>query len=356
MNLLLSCRKLVLGTTIDYGGVGAKPQGCSRGIHRHVSSTDDTALLPGVDRGEIVLAESLHKVVSRQELIGGENPVEILARNAHEFRQTGSRADEHGLVAFLVHQLVDGDRPSDNHIGLYFDSERLDSVDLALEDGVLRKPELRDAIFQHTAGLVEGFEDRDIVAFLGEVGGAGQACRSGTYDGNLRAARGRSGWRLDRIGAGRGRVVSHKPFQLSDGHRLTLDPEDAAALALALLRADTSADGRKGGVLGDDGGGSGDVTCGHLGDEFRNLHADRAGLHTAGILAMETACGLCRGFLKVVAVADLFEIMRAYLRILLAYRYSWYSLCHYIPILDLTSVSSGLYCPRRLMASSKSTS
>ena len=278
MYLLLSCRKLVLGTTIDYGGVGAKPQGCSRGIHRHVSSTDDTALLPGVDRGEIVLAESLHKVVSRQELIGGENPVEILARNAHEFRQTGSRADKHSLEAFLVHQLVDGDRPSDNHIGLYFDSERLDSVDLALEDGVLRKPELRDAIFQHTAGLVEGFEDRDIVAFLGQVGGAGQACRSGTDDGNLRAARGRSGWRLDRIGAGRGRVVGHKPLQFADGHRLTLDTEDAAALALALLRADTSADGRKGGVLGDDGGGSGDVTCGHLGDanihdELRKIYA-----------------------------------------------------------------------------------
>ncbi len=65
-------------------------------------------------------------------------------------------------------QILDPERPPDDHVGDDLHAQRLDVADLAVQD-VARQPELGDAVAQHAAGLVQGLEDRDRVALLGEV-------------------------------------------------------------------------------------------------------------------------------------------------------------------------------------------
>ena len=172
---------------------------------------------------------------------------------------------------------------------------------------------------------MESLEDRDVVAPLREVRCAGQSGRAGADHSDFfrrkdifgiiaaggdyvpfrsrlrrphhslrsrsprfRAAGGTSfrGHSPHRLIIGEG-MVSHKALELADSDTLSLYSEDAAALALGLLRADTAADRRQRGILRDDSRGSLDVTLFDLRDELGNLDADRASGHTARILAME---------------------------------------------------------------------
>ena len=123
-------------------------------------------------------------------------------------------------------------------------------------------------------------------------------------------------------------MVSDEALELADGDRLELDTQNAATLALALLRANTTAYGRQRRILRDDRGSPCDVAFLDLGNELRNLDGDGTGRHATRILAMEAAGSLLGGLLQVVTVANLFEIMCTYLGILLPDRYSWYPFCH----------------------------
>ena len=323
VDFLLSGRKLDLGPAIDDGSVSPEPEGGSCSIHGNIAASNDAAFPSGMDRGQVVLAERLHEIVPGEEFVGGKDSVEVLTRDAHESWQAGSCAHENSLETFIVHQTVDCHRTSDDHIRLYLDSESLDLVDLALEDSVLRETELRDAIFKDTSCLVESFEYGDVVAFLGQVGGARQSCRAASYDCHLRSA-----FRNLLDGFRDRGVVGDEAFKLSDSDRLALDSEYAGAFALGLLRAYTAADGRKGGIAGDYPCSPFDVTGGEMRDEFGNIHTHRAGRHTARILAVQATGCLSGGFRQVITITDFFEIMCSYLGILLPDRYSWDSCCH----------------------------
>ena len=50
------------------------------------------------------------------------------------------------------------------------------------------------------------------------------------------------------------------------------------------------------------------------------------------LAAMQAARSLKQGLLLIVSIADLIKIGRPDFRVLLAYRHSWYSLCHYFPL------------------------
>ena len=267
-----------------------------------------------MDRGEIVRTESLHQVVAGQELVGGEDAVGVLARDAHEAGQAGAGADEHGLEAFLVHQGVDGDGPADDHVQFDLDAEGLDGLDLGGHDLVLRKTELGDAVLEHAARTVQRLEDGHVIAELRKVRGAGQAGRAGADDRHFLAVGGSDG-------GGRGlallaRPVGHEALELADRDALALDAQDAAAFALGLLRAHTAANGRQRAVLGDDRRGAGEIAVLDLRDEFGNLDAYGAGAHAAGVLAMQAAGGLKHRLIDIVSVADLFEIGRPHFRVL----------------------------------------
>ena len=185
VDLLLAGGQLHFGAAVHDGRFGAEAQGGARRVHGDVAAADHHALPAGMDGCEIIGTESLHQVVPGKEFIGGEDPVGVFARNAHETRQTGAGAHEHGLESLLVHQCVDGDGPADDHVQFDLDAEGLDGLNLGGYDLVLRETELGNAVLQHAARTMQGFENRDVVTELGEVRGAGQAGRAGADDGHL---------------------------------------------------------------------------------------------------------------------------------------------------------------------------
>ena len=175
VDFLLAGGKFNLRAAVDYGGVRAKPYGCARGIHSHVSAAHNYALLSGLDRGEVVIPEGLHKVVAGEEFVGGEHSVEVFARDSHKFGKAGACSYEHGLEAFLVKELVNGNSASYDYVGLYLYALGNYVVNLVLDHGVLWQTELGDAVLQHSAGAVESLEDGHVIAELGKVVGAGEA-------------------------------------------------------------------------------------------------------------------------------------------------------------------------------------
>ena len=116
----------------------------------------------------------LHEIAAREEFIGRVDAVEALARNALEARQAGARADEDGVKALFLHELIDRVEAAGYRVKLDLDAELLDVLDLLLDDRILRQAELRDTVRQHAARLVQGLEDRHIVAFLCKVACAGK--------------------------------------------------------------------------------------------------------------------------------------------------------------------------------------
>ena len=64
-------------------------------------------------------------------------------------------------------------------------TEGAQAVDLFVHDGV-RQTELGDAVFEHTADLVEGLEDMHFVTVFGGIAGKRQSGRTTTNDGDFR--------------------------------------------------------------------------------------------------------------------------------------------------------------------------
>ena len=87
-----------------------------------------------------------------------------------------------------LHQLVDGHGLADDDVGLELHAAAAQHVDLEAHN-VLRQTELRNAIHQHSAELVQRFEDVHLVAHLDEVAGAGQSGRAAADDGDFLAGR-----------------------------------------------------------------------------------------------------------------------------------------------------------------------
>ena len=181
--------------------------------------------------------------------------------DAHELGQTGSRADEHGLEALLVEEVVDSDGTAHYHVGLNFNTQAADILHLVLHYLLLGQTELGDAILQHASGLVQHLEDGDVIAPASQVRGTGQTGRTAAHHCDLDAVGGSLVSETDSIVTA---PVGHETLELADGHRLTLDSEDAGALALGLLGADTAADCGQGAVLRDDAGSLLDVSGRYL--------------------------------------------------------------------------------------------
>ena len=254
------------------------------------------------------------------------------------------------MAALFVEQLVDSHSAADYHVGLYLHAELLHILDLAGEHLLLRKPELRNAVDQYSAGLVQGFENRNVVTKFGKVAGAGKTGWTGTDYRDLLSVRGGLHRFLRRASMLAG-PVGDETLQLAYSDRLALDSENAASLALGLLRAYAAANSGKGRITGDDFGSAAYILLRQLRYEIGNLEIHGAGGHTARILAMQAAGGFKKRLLLAVAVAHFIEIGRADLGVLFADRDSRNSVCHHLslPILhscsSISSFSSLRYCP-----------
>ena len=91
---------------------------------------------------------------------------------------------------------------------------------------------------------MEGLEDGDLVAALGQGARGREPGRSGTDDGDRLTRRGRIGGG-ERVGVGDG-PVGNETFEVADGDRRAGLGAQADLLALRLLRADTARDARQG--------------------------------------------------------------------------------------------------------------
>ena len=163
-------------------------------------------------------------------------------------------------------------------------------VNLHIHD-VVRKTELGDAVFQHTAYLVKGLKHIHVVAVLHHVAGEAQSGRTRTYHGHLDAVEGSY--------LGNAHIatltleVGGKPLQIADGYGGLVHLQmNTAGLALLLLRTDTAADGRqRRGVFQHLRGGQELATLDVL-DEGGDVHAYRTAFHAGGLRTVETALGL----------------------------------------------------------------
>ena len=258
----------------------------------------------------------MHQVAAREQLVGREHAVQRLARDAHEARVARAGADEHGMETHLVDHLLDGEEAPDQCVALEFHAELLELADLGIHDRV-RQAEVRNAVLEHAARLVEGLVDRDITARLGHVGRARHAGGAGSDDAdaeqvaldvrNVRPAL------LDG-------EVADPPLQPADGHGLERVAYRADALALVFLGAHTPADRRQQVCPRDDVVGSAEILLGDPVNEVRNGDVDRAAADAGLVGAHQAALRFQQRVLDQVAVRDLQEVARALLRILLARR------------------------------------
>ena len=174
----------------------------------------------------------------------------------------------------------------------------------------LGQTELRDAVHQHAANLVQRLEHGDVIPLPGQIAGTGQARRAGAYHSYLVAVALRHGGSAALMAVGIV-IVRHKPLQTADAHGLTLDAPDALALALVLLGADTAADGGQAVGGGDDAEGLVELAFRHLGDELGNMYVHGAAVHALGVLAVQAALGLVDSHFLSIAQGHLVEVLVA---------------------------------------------
>ena len=212
VHLLGAGRKLLLRTAVNDRGLGSEPPGRAHGVHRHVAAAHDRHAAADMDRRVVPCVVGVHQVGARQELVGRDHAVEVLARDAHEPGQSGARADEDRLVALLVEQRIDGHRAAHHDVGLDLHAQPFHRLDLARHDPLLRKAEFGDAIDEHPADLVQGLENLHFVACLRQIARAGQPCGTAADDGDLVPVAGNG-----RCGGSGGVLqlpVAHEPFEL----------------------------------------------------------------------------------------------------------------------------------------------
>jgi hypothetical protein len=184
-------RQLGAGAAVDaHRLVGAQAAGGADGVHGDVAAADDRDALAAQDRRVRVGVVGAHQVDAGQVLVGRVDALEVLAGDVHEDRQAG--ADGHEDRVELLAQLGQGVGLADDRVRLDLDAVGDQAVDFLLDD-VLGQAELGDAVDQDAAGGVEGLEDRDLVAALGQLAGGREAGRSGADDRDLLAGRARGG-------------------------------------------------------------------------------------------------------------------------------------------------------------------
>ncbi len=158
-----------------------------------------------------------------------------------------------------------------------------------------------------------------LIAKLSQIAGTGKPRGAGADDSYLVAI---GLIRLCRLDIMLKRIVRNKTLQLSDGNRVALDAADTFALALGFLRTDTPADCRQRGGLADHLVRLLDIALFYLGNKTRDIDGDRTAGDALCILTVNAARSLFHSLFFIVAVADLLEISRSFLRVLLSDRHS----------------------------------
>ena len=183
--LLAACGHVGLLAAVDDGDLAAQTQCGTCGIHRHIAAADHCHTATKIDGRVVPLVVTVHEIGAGEELVGGEDTAQRLAWNAHEFGQAGTAGDVYGLEPVAVEKVVYRQALAHNDVGLDFYTQTAQVVDFGFYHLLFGQTELGDAVNEHTSCMVEGFEDGDTVAFLGQVAGTGQSRGAGTDDGHF---------------------------------------------------------------------------------------------------------------------------------------------------------------------------
>ncbi len=139
---------------------------------------------------------------------------------------------------------------------------------------------------------MQGFKNRDIVAFAGQLAGAGQPGRSGADD--RHAETGGRADQLLHIQVFTG-PVGDEALQMPHGDRFALLAADAELLALLLLRADAAGDAGQRVGAEEQLGGAAQVAGGDFLEEAGNIDADGTAADALAVFALQAAVSLKLG-------------------------------------------------------------
>ena len=277
--------------------LGAEALGHAAGVHRDVAAAQDDCLLARENGGvDGVAVDAAHEVGAGQVFVRGEDADETFARDVREEGKPCAGPDEGGVEAVLFEQVEQRAGAADDEVRAELHAHRRERVELGV-DHLVGEAELGDAIAHHAAQLVQGLEDRHLVAGAAAVRGAGQARGAGAHDRHALAGLGRHFRHLGPAAfAG---VVGQEALHLADADGL----EDvllglahgAVALALAFLRADAAADGGEQAGAADRLDRAVEVALGGQVHEFGDVDVDRAAFHAGVVLALQAAAGLHHG-------------------------------------------------------------
>ena len=232
----------------------------------------------------------------------------MFAGHAEKDRQSRAGSHEDRVVVFVAHQLIDGYALADDDVGLELDAHAAQVVHFFFHN-CLGQAELRNAIDEHAAELVQGFKNADAMALLDQVSRGREAGRTAADNGHALARGGRVGGQSKL--AALALEVGDKPLQVANGDGRALLAQHASALALVLLRADAAGDGGQNVVLAHFGR-RGKIVAGiDEGHYFLDLYAHRAVDDAGGLGACDAARGLGEGVGRLQAQIDFFKVAAA---------------------------------------------
>ncbi len=246
VDFLHARRQLGFPTAVYNMHLGSQAQCRPRGIHRYIPAANNRYFLPPKYRRIIIFQIGFHQIVPGQKLIGGKHAVRVFSRYPHKLWQPRAGTDKYRRKTFLAKKFVDGCRLANHNIRFYLYSQRFYILNLRCNHRLFRKAEFRDAIYQHTARLMERLENCHIVPRLRKLPCTGQTRRSRTDNRNFLPLLFHRRLRTYSVLP---RPVRRKALKLTDGNRIALNAPDTFCLALALLRTDTSTDSRKCGIF-----------------------------------------------------------------------------------------------------------
>ena len=122
-------------------------------IHGYVSAAYHGHLLCQHDGSGTIFLICLHQIDAGQIFVGAVHAFQVFSRYSHKAGQARAGADKNRFIAH-VKQLVHRKGFADHHIGFHADPKGLQGVYLLLHDG-LRQAKLGDAVYKHTACLVQ---------------------------------------------------------------------------------------------------------------------------------------------------------------------------------------------------------
>ena len=168
-------------------------------------------------------AKCFHQIQPRQEFIGGVDSHQVLARDVHQMRQARAGAEENSLKTFREQFFHGVSLPHDD-VFAKFHSHRPQPVNF-LADDFPRQTEIRNAVSQHAAQLVQGFKDRHAITIPHQVIRRNQGCRTAANQSDTRTLRWGGGGR--RGGFHLSMLVRRKAFERTNRHRLELFSQQA---------------------------------------------------------------------------------------------------------------------------------